>query len=65
MPSNGLQEVDFLHPKLSKVIEDHRGLLLADLSFSASPKKKRWIFESGEYHVDIMGLSWDYHGIIM
>jgi hypothetical protein len=31
MPSNGLQEVDFLHPKLSKVIEYHRGLLLADL----------------------------------
>ena len=55
MPSNGLQEVDFLHPQLSKVIEDHRGLLLADLRHRQARKRRYGFFE----------LPWDYHGIIM
>lgn len=41
MPSNGLQEIDFVHPSFGKLLKDRRRLCLRHLSDDADPARGR------------------------
>lgn len=41
MPSDGLQEIDFVHPSFGKLLKDRRRLCLRHLSDDADPARGR------------------------